>query len=91
MLRTTAGAGSVFSQGLGSVKVERVVSPWIEEGEEDGIDCEVSLSLGATPDLIMSEYFAKLGEIPIPPYFNRDAVPEDEVRYQNVFSKDEGR
>ena len=41
MLRTSADVGSVFAQSHGTVRVDRVISPWIEEGEEDGIDCEV--------------------------------------------------
>jgi S-adenosylmethionine:tRNA ribosyltransferase-isomerase len=32
----------------------------------------------------------ELGETPIPKYFNRDATPEDEERYQTIYAKIEG-
>jgi len=33
---------------------------------------------------------SELGETPIPKYFNRDATPEDEERYQTIYAKIEG-
>ena len=38
----------------------------------------------------MSEIISQSGEIPLPPYMNRQAGAIDEERYQTVYAKDEG-
>lgn len=92
MIRAKASPGDVLAlDGLSgcSVEVVSVVAPWIEEDEVDGVDCVVKVS-AASSGMTMGEFFDSFGSIPIPPYFNRDAIPDDEVRYQNVFAKEEG-
>lgn len=42
------------------------------------------------PDLSFSEVLEASGETPIPPYLNREAVPEDSETYQTVYSAHEG-
>lgn len=37
-----------------------------------------------------SEVIEAIGELPLPPYLNRDAEEQDEVRYQTVYAKNEG-
>jgi S-adenosylmethionine:tRNA ribosyltransferase-isomerase len=91
MVRSRKSTGDVLQlDGLNgcSVEVVAVESEWIEGGKPDGIDCVVRVK--GTASMTMLEFFDSLGSIPIPPYFNRDAVPDDEVRYQNVFAKAEG-
>ena len=44
--------------------------------------------LKCTPSV--HEIMAQAGEIPIPPYFNRRATPEDQERYQSLFAKNMG-
>ena len=43
-----------------------------------------------TSDLTFSEVLIKIGEIPLPPYLDREATEEDIPRYQTVYSKHEG-
>ncbi|MDE6451257.1 MAG: S-adenosylmethionine:tRNA ribosyltransferase-isomerase, partial [Odoribacter sp.] len=40
--------------------------------------------------LAFSEVLEGCGSIPIPPYLNRDSEASDEIRYQTVYSKEEG-
>ena len=42
------------------------------------------------PDITFSEILEQTGELPIPPYLNRDAEESDEKTYQTVYSKIEG-
>lgn len=35
-------------------------------------------------------FLEKFGSVPIPPYFNRDAIPSDKERYNNVYAKEGG-
>ena len=42
-------------------------------------------SSGSVYDALM-----KAGEMPLPPYLNRSAEPDDKIRYQTVFAKNEG-
>jgi S-adenosylmethionine:tRNA ribosyltransferase-isomerase len=39
---------------------------------------------------VFSEILLKAGEIPLPPYLNRNAEASDVIRYQTVFAKEEG-
>lgn len=41
-------------------------------------------------DLSFSEVLEGCGRIPIPPYLNREAEASDEIRYQTVYSHEEG-
>ncbi len=40
--------------------------------------------------LSFAEILQQAGEVPLPPYMNRDAVEEDEQRYQTIFAREEG-
>lgn len=42
------------------------------------------------PSLAFGELLALAGIIPLPPYLNRENVPEDEERYQTVYAREEG-
>ncbi|MDE5611261.1 MAG: S-adenosylmethionine:tRNA ribosyltransferase-isomerase, partial [Odoribacter sp.] len=51
---------------------------------------EVVVHFSWDDDLTFSEVLEACGRIPIPPYLNRDSEASDEVRYQTVYSKEEG-
>lgn len=53
-----------------------------EEGER-GFQVEI-------PEKSQKELFTKYGHVPLPPYMNRADEPEDEIRYNTVFARDEG-
>ena len=46
---------------------------------------EICFDSGNVPEIL-----EKYGNIPLPPYLKRDAEPDDEVRYQTVYSKASG-
>lgn len=41
-------------------------------------------------DYSFAEIVELVGKVPLPPYLNREAEPEDKPRYQTVYSKEEG-
>jgi S-adenosylmethionine:tRNA ribosyltransferase-isomerase len=41
-------------------------------------------------EINFAEMVEAIGEVPLPPYLKREAVPEDKPRYQTVYSKEEG-
>ena len=43
-----------------------------------------------TCNMPFSNVLDELGEIPLPPYIKRDAEPEDKVRYQTIYAKNDG-
>lgn len=43
-----------------------------------------------TNDIPFAKVLESLGEVPLPPYLNRDATPEDHSRYQTVYATTEG-
>ena len=51
---------------------------------EDGT-FEISFDSNNVPEIL-----EKFGNIPLPPYIKRDAEPDDEIRYQTVYSKTSG-
>jgi S-adenosylmethionine:tRNA ribosyltransferase-isomerase len=55
---------------------------------ENRADNEVRFSWDA--DLTFSEVIDLAGLTPIPPYLNRETVPEDKQRYQTIYSRKEG-
>jgi len=70
------------------LRVERVVSAWIEEDEDDGVEAVLTLSTNI-PDLSAHEVFDTFGHVPLPPYMRRDAEDVDRATYQTVYaSKD---
>ena len=42
------------------------------------------------PTLNWDQFLNDYGEIPLPPYIERDLMPEDQMRYQTVYAKQEG-
>lgn len=72
--------------------VDRVLSPWIEQGEPDGVEAAVRLSLASPADIpppvSLLQLLTSLGETPLPPYLQRDATPEDVTSYQTVYAAD---
>ena len=42
------------------------------------------------PEVTFADILEVFGELPIPPYLNRESEASDEVRYQTVYSKEEG-
>lgn len=51
---------------------------------------EVIVHFSWDQDLSFSEVLEACGRIPIPPYLNREAEESDEIRYQTVYSREEG-
>ena len=51
---------------------------------------EVKVRFSWPPHLSFSEVLEACGRIPIPPYLNRDAEDSDKIRYQTVYSREEG-
>ena len=51
---------------------------------------EVIVHFSWDSGLAFSEVLEGCGRIPIPPYLNRDSEASDEIRYQTVYSKEEG-
>jgi S-adenosylmethionine:tRNA ribosyltransferase-isomerase len=69
------------------------------EGTEFELSAEKISSEGGTfqikfswnnPAVSFSELLSEIGELPLPPYFERKADPEDYDRYQTVFARFEG-
>lgn len=91
MLRANCSVGDVFSISGGIAEVVKVLDGWAEEGEGDGTECIVKLRLDSSSStMLMGEFLESVGEIPIPPYIERRVKKEDEIGYQNVYSKQEG-
>lgn len=51
---------------------------------------EVIVHFNWDTDLSFSEVLECCGKIPIPPYLNRESEESDELRYQTVYSREEG-
>lgn len=51
---------------------------------------EVIVRFAWDKDISFSEVLECCGRIPIPPYLNRDSEDTDNIRYQTVYSKEEG-
>lgn len=51
---------------------------------------EVIVHFSWNQELSFSEVLEGCGKIPIPPYLNRESEESDEIRYQTVYSREEG-
>ena len=71
------------------LRVREVFSAWEEEGEEDGVEAAVEICVDGAEQRRALEIFDELGHIPLPPYMERDARPEDVELYQTVYAKEE--
>ncbi|KAG8466169.1 hypothetical protein KFE25_001925 [Diacronema lutheri] len=109
MVRAQVAPGATFAVGGGAtdahgallVQVSKVHSQWVEEGEADGVEASVKLSVLAEPasgsalargtapcaSAPLSSILDLLGQIPIPPYLRRTSEPSDAVAYQTVYSR----
>jgi S-adenosylmethionine:tRNA ribosyltransferase-isomerase len=75
MYRGTLKAGDLIAIGNYEVKVREVLGNGLIH-----LDSDVSLY----------EISEMAGQVPIPPYMNRESESLDETRYQTVFAKDQG-
>lgn len=55
--------------------------------QEEG---EVIIRFSWNLDISFSEVLEECGRIPIPPYLNRESEDSDKIRYQTVYSREEG-
>jgi S-adenosylmethionine:tRNA-ribosyltransferase-isomerase (queuine synthetase)/predicted adenine nucleotide alpha hydrolase (AANH) superfamily ATPase/5,10-methylene-tetrahydrofolate dehydrogenase/methenyl tetrahydrofolate cyclohydrolase/pterin-4a-carbinolamine dehydratase len=99
---------ALLAQGRSAVTMEvtTIHSPWIEEGETDGVEAtvvfrEVGGGVPAEPitdvrddarhsHLTMEGVFNCLGDIPLPPYMRRTATEADTDHYQTVYANECG-
>lgn len=58
-----------------------------KRGQQNG---EVIIRFSWNGGLSFSEVLEGCGRIPIPPYLNRESEESDEIRYQTVYSREEG-
>ncbi len=61
----------------------------------EGVECEVVDFIGEGRRVVKfkgcdEEKIFRLGKVPLPPYIEREEVPEDRLRYQTVFARREG-
>lgn len=91
--------GTLCDTTTHSVRVVRLHSPWIEEDEDDGVEADVEFiehetttrdSPTTTTTTTMKSLLDECGGVPIPPYFNREAMDSDAERYQTVFAAKHG-
>lgn len=82
MLKTSKGAkiGMSFSLGEG----DDIIHADIVDKSEGSIIVKLS------SDKEVREMINKIGRMPLPPYVKRDAVKEDEERYQTIYASKEG-
>ena len=89
--------GTLCDTTTHSVRVVRLHSPWIEEDEDDGVEADVEFIEhetttrdSPTTTTTMKSLLDECGGVPIPPYFNREAMDSDAERYQTVFAAKHG-
>jgi len=88
MLRTDqVQAGDVFDDaigGIGNIEIAKVNGIWEEDVKSDGNGTECVIRILETMSL--EEYLAVAGNVPIPPYFHRDAEISDKESYNNIYA-----
>ena len=67
-------------------KVVKIVGPWIEDDHSNGMGTECIVECIGDDDASLANLFESVGEVPIPPYLNRDAEAADEESYNNVYA-----
>lgn len=72
-----------------SFRHEKVKCTLKAEKREQG-NGEVVVRFSWDADFTFSEVLEGCGRIPIPPYLNRESEETDEIRYQTVYSREEG-
>jgi len=68
------------------VRVETIHSVWEEEDEAPGVEASIIFMDAPKKRRSLGEVLSKVGDIPIPPYLNRDTNAEDEEGYQTVYA-----
>ena len=69
------------------IRVVRVHSPWEEENEPMGTEVAIELSCNGenenevSANNTMSQLVARFGDIPIPPYLNRESATSDRTGF----------
>ena len=98
--RKTGGKVEIFILDKTKVPVEALVRPSgrIKEGEEvllesgDLVTVRDKVSVGRLVEFEspVDEVIKRTGHVPLPPYISRPDEPDDKVRYQTVYAKEEG-
>ncbi|CAH0374398.1 unnamed protein product [Pelagomonas calceolata] len=89
MARTTnIGEGSILKvEGSEAhLRVSRVVSPWVEHGEDDGTEVEIVVEAAGT----LADLLDVCGEVPVPPYLGRSVEASDDEDYQTTYASEQG-
>jgi len=71
-------------------RVVKVVGPWIEDENSQGNGTECLVEFMVDDEITLGKYLENSGQIPIPPYLNRDAEMGDERAYNNVYAAGNG-
>ncbi len=79
-------------------KAENIVCQFEYQGEKYVLEAEkksqqngeVVVRFSWNGDFSFSEVLDVCGQMPIPPYLNRESEESDELRYQTIYSKEEG-
>jgi len=91
MLRSeNVKTGDLFSEGTADFRVVKVVGPWIEDEMSQGNGTECVVKVIIDDEITLGKYLENAGQIPIPPYLNRDAEIGDERSYNNVYAAESG-
>ncbi|MFY0592528.1 S-adenosylmethionine:tRNA ribosyltransferase-isomerase [Roseivirga sp.] len=77
--------GQILSTRLTAQDTELTLKATVLDREEKQIRFEWD-----NPSYSFAEIVEMAGEVPLPPYLNRNPEPEDKPRYQTVYSEEEG-
>lgn len=83
-----------WKSGLLTTTVEMPGQPSVQLSAERNMSCETALKIDfkwtGDDKLSFAELIDKVGELPIPPYLNRNTQESDKTTYQTVYSKIKG-
>ncbi|MDR1756226.1 MAG: S-adenosylmethionine:tRNA ribosyltransferase-isomerase [Culturomica sp.] len=86
-----AGNLKKWREGAVTLSFEHNGQPVVLKAEKSGpAGPELRVRFSWDADITFSEVLECCGRIPIPPYLNREAEVSDRLRYQTVYSKEEG-
>ena len=80
--------GKKISAGMILSTMDEVHQLRIHVLEKSGMDAVISLEWNN--DVSLAQILEEIGNIPLPPYLNREAEESDEERYQTVYAKEDG-
>jgi S-adenosylmethionine:tRNA ribosyltransferase-isomerase len=75
--------GDILSNKINNIELN------IEFLQKEGNEAQVNLSWN-DDNLTLAQILEKVGEIPLPPYLNREAEPNDKQNYQTVYAENDG-